>query len=476
MAIDKHLVDPGLNVNPSRLRRHMNSRALTKLADSDTLDSVRDAAEAKRSKAGEPHLIEYFHQFDDPYSHLAAQCLKPLLQTYDVQLRIHLVRAESDTPGRGQQQRLRGQMDCLKVAPHYNVDFPQAPVDCTLEAEQTALKAAVGGRGPELTDLLVELGDALWTGNQERLNIAADDATVDQADIERRVRAGNTRRDAIGANCGGVFFYGGEVFKGIDRLHHLEDRLTGLGLRRQKNGRKLVAPRPVINPGTLTGGKDMELEIFLSLNCPYCAIAYERATKLARATGVKLTPRPVLRWVMDVNSQETINAVRDASREAHKLGLNWGRVADPQGQPMRQTLALWQWATEKGRGRELLEQYLRAVWSEGRNLTRPEEMRNLVKRAGLSWAEAQNVLELDDWRATVRENHQAFKDAGFGPVPAMRLLDGSRQVLVETSGQDRLWLIASVLQRFCEKRRTFLDEAKTPEVDEGIDFSQAAVA
>ncbi|MEM7015230.1 MAG: vWA domain-containing protein, partial [Verrucomicrobiota bacterium] len=39
-----------------------------------------------RKRRGEPHRIEYFHQVEDAYSHLAAQLLRPLLERYDVEL------------------------------------------------------------------------------------------------------------------------------------------------------------------------------------------------------------------------------------------------------------------------------------------------------------------------------------------------------------------------------------------------------
>ena len=61
--------------------------------------SERAALEAKRKKAGAPHMVEYFHQLDDPYSHLAAQVLAKFAAQYDIVIKPYLIHA---TGGRHQ--------------------------------------------------------------------------------------------------------------------------------------------------------------------------------------------------------------------------------------------------------------------------------------------------------------------------------------------------------------------------------------
>eukprot|EP01039_Chlorochromonas_danica_P014309 gene14309-16693_t len=58
--------------------------------------SARRRAEAQRRKRGEAHRIDYFHQIDDPYSHLAAQAMLQLLARYEVKIRVHLVPPPAD--------------------------------------------------------------------------------------------------------------------------------------------------------------------------------------------------------------------------------------------------------------------------------------------------------------------------------------------------------------------------------------------
>src|SRR5690606_3303197 len=69
-------------------------RALPLLAGALTSPGVRDlrrrATELRRRMSGQPHRVLYFHQVDDPYSHLAAQVLPRLRERFDVELEPHV--------------------------------------------------------------------------------------------------------------------------------------------------------------------------------------------------------------------------------------------------------------------------------------------------------------------------------------------------------------------------------------------------
>jgi hypothetical protein len=64
---------------------------MTRLSAPARVDKRRAAAEKQRIKHGAPHRVEYFHQVDDGYSHLAAQVLQRLGERYDIELECHLV-------------------------------------------------------------------------------------------------------------------------------------------------------------------------------------------------------------------------------------------------------------------------------------------------------------------------------------------------------------------------------------------------
>ncbi|MYF03476.1 MAG: 2-hydroxychromene-2-carboxylate isomerase, partial [Holophagales bacterium] len=68
----------------------------THLLDERRRDKARARAERERRRKGEPHRIEFFHQVDDPYSHLLAQALVKLQERYEVEVATWLVEPPED--------------------------------------------------------------------------------------------------------------------------------------------------------------------------------------------------------------------------------------------------------------------------------------------------------------------------------------------------------------------------------------------
>ena len=75
---------------------HIKSRVVAHIAGEPRLMRQRRAAERKRAKRGEPHIVDYYHDVADPYSYLAAQPLEDLTNRYDIVLRPHLISGPPD--------------------------------------------------------------------------------------------------------------------------------------------------------------------------------------------------------------------------------------------------------------------------------------------------------------------------------------------------------------------------------------------
>ena len=52
--------------------------------------------EEKRERRSVPHEVEYFHQVDDPYSHLMLQLLPEFVKKYDIEVSPYLVPPPDD--------------------------------------------------------------------------------------------------------------------------------------------------------------------------------------------------------------------------------------------------------------------------------------------------------------------------------------------------------------------------------------------
>ena len=440
------------NSEPNWLIRFISSRVLQRLADPDRRQQNRDKLEQQRQRRGAAHVVEYFHQVEDPYSYLAAQILQPLLNTYDIELVMHLVHGPVGHSNPEPELLLPyAQADCEVVAPHYGLEFPvgaRAPGEKQIALANRMLAAAPQG---DLPQLAVTVGQALWSGDIGELkSLAARLGEGSQEETEQRLADGSAHREKLGHYSGAMFNYAGEWYWGVDRLYHLENRLLELGVRRD-SGRQLLVPRPGIEMGTLRDNGSMTLEIYPSLRSPYTSIIFDKAVSLARHTRINLIVRPVLPMVMRGVPISRLKAPYigfDTAREAETLGLQWGKAWDPIGNPVRKALSLYLWAEGQGKGIALLSAFMKLAWTQRVNTNSNSGLRKVVEVAGLDWKEARSQMDIEDegWQQLVEGNRQAMYAHGIWGVPAFRLLDREGNTILATWGQDRLWLVARLIQ------------------------------
>ena len=131
----------------------------------------------------------------------------------------------------------------------------------------------------------------------------------------------------------------------------------------------------------------------------------------------------------------------DTAREARRLGIPFGKIADPVGKPVERGYAILPWARGQGRGFEFAHAFLAGVWSQGVDAGSDSGLKQIVEAAGLDWASARAQLDSDAWRAEAEANRAEMMKLGVWGVPSFRVGD------VITWGQDRLWLVEEELKR-----------------------------
>ena len=377
-------------MDPSTIQRWLTSKLMSYWTSSRSNERRLARAERARVKSGSPHRVEYFHQVEDGYSHLAAQLLRPLLDRYDVELVCHLVTVDHDRNLPEPDLLLPlSRVDAFHVAPHYGLRFPAAPEPPDPAHVQAAerILAAVGPN--DFPEAAVEVGEAVWAGDAEALTaLASRHGQVSASEAEAAVQRGTSRRKELKHYSAAMFHYGGEWYWGADRFYHLEERLAGYGAQRQ-SGSEPLCPRPAVETGPRVDDGSLTFEIYPSLRSPYTAVIFEKAVALARDTGVKCVLRPVLPMVMrgvPATMEKGWYIFSDAAREARALGLDYGPFYDPIGEPVRRAYSLYPWASQQGRGAEFLASFLRAAFYEGVNTDREAGLRRVVEQAGLAWS------------------------------------------------------------------------------------------
>ncbi|MEW6205215.1 MAG: DsbA family protein [Pseudomonadota bacterium] len=397
-----------------------------------TLLAKRAKAEKLRLASGRPHQVYYFHQVDDPYSHLVAQALPRFLARYNVELLPHVVSPPPDSAAPEREKLVAySRVDAALLAQRHGLNFTdpgkQPGADRVLQATQTLVAAIQAG---QFVEHAAVVGQRLWASDENQV-------PPGQADVQNHLAQSDALREKLGHYLGGMLYYEGEWYWGIDRLYHLEQRLQALGA--QANGAiallfpaddGLAHAKPLENPP--------DIDFFFSFRSPYSAIVAPRIFELGRLTGAKVNLRFVLPMVMrglPVPKVKREYIVYDTAREAHVRGVPFGRLNDPVGKPTERGLALIPFAEQHSKGQEFVLSYMQGVWAEGIDAGSDKGLRKIVERAGLRWEGAQVALQHEAWRERAAANREELFAAGLWGVPSFKM--GSRVVW----GQDRLWAL-----------------------------------
>ncbi len=162
------------------------------------------------------------------------------------------------------------------------------------------------------------------------------------------------------------------------------------------------------------------VEFFFSFRSPYSYLAAPRAFALPERFDVELAFRGVIPMAMRgqaVPRAKRLHTLRDAAREAERLGMPFGRIHDPIGDGAMRCLLVSEHAREIGWEREFVLEASRAIWAEAVDVSRDPGLRLVCERAGLAWSDCEAALESDRHLAQVRANTDALVKLGHWGVP-----------------------------------------------------------
>ncbi|MEO0974398.1 MAG: 2-hydroxychromene-2-carboxylate isomerase, partial [Pseudomonadota bacterium] len=205
------------NMDPSALRRWGLSKYLSFRFSDQQVTRRRRRAEKRRRAESRPHLVEYFHQIDDAYSHLAVQLLERFAARYDVEVRCHLVRGpEGNNVSDTQLLLPLARYDSALIAPQYGLSFPSS-LEAPAEASTAlALSILASLDSPSLSRHLAAVSEALWRHDMPRLRQYAHELGQASATrVAERLASGTERRAALKHYSGAMFYYAGEWYWGV---------------------------------------------------------------------------------------------------------------------------------------------------------------------------------------------------------------------------------------------------------------------
>ncbi len=375
-------------------------RNIARLITSPGLERAQRSAFAVRRKLlGHGATVHYFHQPDDPYSELLAGYLPTLRSRYAVSVVSHVVPPP---------------------------DVAAAPDLARLSAWSLRDAKRLASVLPAPTPL---------DGTVAHVLPASVTALAEGAALRKK----------LGHYLGGTLYFEGEWYWGVDRLHYLEARLSEAGLRVTPHEKQnpvpfIVPPRELqFQPIKVTASPRPVIHFYCSLRSPYTYLAARRVRELAAHYGAELQLRFVLPMVMrglPVPLPKRLYILRDAKREADRLGQAFGMVVDPVGKPVEYGLALLHVAIQTGRGSALLESFLEGVFAQGLDASSSRGLNQIAERAGFSPSEIEATLDNESWRTVAEANRSDMLARGIWGVPSFRVNESPL-----LWGQDRLWML-----------------------------------
>lgn len=333
-----------------------------------------------------------------------------------------------------------GPRDCAQLASWYSIDFPADPTQPS--SDQATLGNGIVATSPDL-DTCIAVGRALWSGDSAAL--AAMPALG--AAATRTQLAENARHQrARGHYLPGTIRYLGEWFEGPMRVPLVAERARASGHRvaspwreRTPEQRRSFTPAP---PGT-------RLEVWYSFRSPYSYLAVAQLQAWRDAGDIfPIDFRPILPMVMRglaVPKAKKMYLVKDAAREARRLGIPLGRVADPVGDGAVRCLAVSAAVTtedDTDRAFNFAVSASRGIWSEGIDVATDAGLVKVAGRADISRDEVMRALDaIDAGQAMANANRAMLNgELGLWGVPSFRVGDA-----LVTWGQDRLHLVRHAL-------------------------------
>ena len=427
----------------------LRNQGMNTFSNLDLLNEVRLKAEKKRQEENRPHEVLYFHKVDDPYSHLTIQYIEKLKSSFDIILKPVLVGEED--PKSIHEPSLYSVYcleDAKRIAPFYGIELSadSYPKNDLIDKANSILSVVEDKDFSEVGSIV---SDALWHDNETALDELAKKYNATEDVVKTKIELGNKLRNDKGYYFGSAFYYEKELYWSVDRIHHLEDRLTELGIKKELINEPICAPE-ITAPSILRSDRSVQLSYYPSLNSPYTYVSAKRVRELREDYPINLITKPVLPMLM---RNMTIPAfkgkyiISDAAREGRKNDYAMGKIYSPIGKPARRAYSLFPIVDEAGKGFEYIDDLLYASFHEGINIGEEDYLKSLIDKLELNWSEIKKSLGTKQWKKVLDDNLKDMYEGNCWGVPSFKITDSDGSNPYYVWGQDRMWLLKEEINK-----------------------------
>ncbi len=409
----------------------------------EAFQQIRKQTESARQAANRPHEVLYFHKVDDPYSHLTIQCLEQLKSSYEITLKFILVGEENlEAVHEPSLYNIYCLQDVKRIAPFYNIDF-QADEYPAKELVDKANSILTAVQPEDLIEISTKISSALWQGDAAALDALSSSYFATKAEVKEHLIQGNKIRDDKGYYFGSAFYYEKELYWGVDRLPHLEERLADLGAKKPHENQNICSLE-LNAPKGFKSDQKLNLYYYPSLNSPYTFVSTKRVRQMREDYPVNLITKPVLPMLMRMMTIPGFKAkyiISDAAREGRRHNHEMKSIYSPIGKPARKSYSLFPIIDEAGKGFEYIEALLKASFQDGINIGDESFLQNVVTDLGLDWQLIKKDLNTKRWKKILNDNVEDMYAGNCWGVPSFKITDQDGGNPFYVWGQDRMWLL-----------------------------------
>ncbi len=428
---------------------NMRNRGMNTFSSYEIHNNIRNNAEATRKKENRPHEVLYFHKVDDPYSHLTIHYIDKIKSSFDIVLKPVLVGEENpEAVHEPSLYNIYCLEDARRIAPYYDVDFSaKSYPDKELIDKSNSILCSV--EEDNFSEIAKKVSSALWAGDEKNLNELSKHYTSTENQVRETLEAGNITRNEKDYYFGSAFYYEKELYWGVDRLHHLEDRLIELGAKSDLGNDSICTPN-LSAPTKLDSKEKVNLSYYPSLNSPYTYVSAKRVKEMRDDYPINLITKPVLPMLMRKMTIPTFKAkyiISDAAREGRKHSYPMGTIYSPIGKPARKAYSLFPVIDEAGKGFEYIDELLRASFYDGINIGEDEYLQSLVTSLDLDWSEIKKELNTRRWKKVLDQNLKDMYSGNCWGVPSFKITDSDGSNPFYVWGQDRMWLLKEEINK-----------------------------
>lgn len=290
-------------------------------------------------------VLNLFIAADDVQSFVLLQCIRQIIEAYDVDVKINVLEPQINGWSSGLDVKYDWVFrDSNLFCALYGLEHPARP-SRSLQCLDMVTSMLVNVATSKTTSRNVEDATAVlklaWNC-PSRISKASQGGLASTDVVASELRSNKSLLKRLGYYNPGAVEYEGEWYP-PGRLHHLERRLQnefpGINCPLLFD-KELESPISVLSQRASTTplfyqSEDTnvrQVELFYSFRSPYSQLVLPRLRPMCEAFNVQVVIRPVLPMVtrgLKVPLEKELYIGRDAAREARLFGLRMGKIADP---------------------------------------------------------------------------------------------------------------------------------------------------